>query len=180
MYARVPQVYKPSTQFGKADQWPVISRMPLNKEDKEEILFVEAAFILDHLKRAEDAGDPRRHVCLVARSNDLLERYRSFCRDAGVETYLLRANKKDDLTIPGLRLGTMHRVKGLEFDALIIAGVNEGVIPNACLVEDQDNPSAVEENELMERSLLFVAAARAKKEVLVTCHGKPSRFLGPA
>jgi len=36
------------------------------------------------------------------------------------------------------------------------------------------------ESEINERALLYVAATRAKKEVLVTCFGKPSRFLNAA
>jgi len=71
----------------------------------------------------------------------------------------------------------MHRVKGLEFDHLVIAGVNEGIVPLQMVLEGQDNPLAVEENELRERALLYVSATRAKKNVLVTSFGKKSRFL---
>jgi superfamily I DNA/RNA helicase len=72
----------------------------------------------------------------------------------------------------------MHRVKGLEFDVMIIAGVNEGIIP--LIYPDLDaegNEFAVEEHETKERSLLYVAATRAKKDVLITSSGQPSRLI---
>ena len=37
--------------------------------------------------------------------------------------------KKNDPGEPGVRLGTMHRVKGLEFPVMLLAGVNSGVVP---------------------------------------------------
>jgi superfamily I DNA/RNA helicase len=68
-------------------------------------------------------------------------------------------------------------VKGLEFDHMFIAGANEGVIPLAYAVQDASDETTRQERELAERSLLYVAATRAKRHVLVTSHGKPSPFL---
>ena len=69
----------------------------------------------------------------------------------------------------------MHRVKGLEFDYMYVAGINEGVIPLNIL--DSDDPTIIKEHEQRERSLLYVAITRAKRFCAVTGFGKFSRFI---
>lgn len=71
----------------------------------------------------------------------------------------------------------MHRVKGLEFDRMVIAGVNDGVVPLAVALDGAADPTAAAERDLAERSLLYVAATGAKREALITSHGTPSPFL---
>jgi superfamily I DNA/RNA helicase len=71
----------------------------------------------------------------------------------------------------------MHRVKGLEFDRVIIAGVNDGIIPYEGTGSDTSDPVVQRESEIHEKALLYVAATRAKKEVIVTSFGKASKFL---
>ena len=60
----------------------------------------------------------------------------------------------------------MHRVKGLEFDRMVIASVNENLVPLAAVVHDDDGPERTAA-ETAERALLYVAATRAKKELVV-------------
>ena len=73
---------------------------------------------------------------------------------------------------------TMHNTKGLEFDRVIITGLEEGLFPR------DDDPQELEE----ERRLFYVAITRARHELALTScryrrlHGKltdflPSRFL---
>lgn len=137
----------------------------------------ETDFIVKHLKQLESEGVPINSVCLVCRTHGLLVQYEAALQSAGFTTYLIKRSAAENRSTPGLRLATMHRVKGLEFDHLIIAGVNEGIVPLQMVLEGQDNPLAVEENELRERALLYVAATRAKKNVLVTSFGKKSRLI---
>ena len=77
----------------------------------------------------------------------------------------------------GLRLATMHRVKGLEFDRLVIAGVNDGVVPLAVGELKSADGAVREEAEKRERALFYVAVTRARREVLITCHGKASGWI---
>lgn len=74
---------------------------------------------------------------------------------------------------------TMHNTKGLEFERVIITGLEEGLFPR------KDDPRELEE----ERRLFYVAITRAHQEVTLTScrrrrlHGRfldlmPSRFLG--
>ena len=70
----------------------------------------------------------------------------------------------------------MHRVKGLEFPVMILAGVNGGVVPLR-VASIEGDPTARAEHEERERSLLFVAATRARDHLIVTSCGSPSPFL---
>jgi superfamily I DNA/RNA helicase len=76
----------------------------------------------------------------------------------------------------GVRLATMHRVKGLEFPVMIVAAVNAGMVPMRVASADGD-PTARTEHEERERSLLFVAATRARDHLIVTSFGTASPFL---
>lgn len=75
-----------------------------------------------------------------------------------------------------LRLANMHRVKGLEFRCMVIAGVSEDRIPLMIASLDDDETGKAE-HEARERSLLFVSATRARDRLIVTCSGEPSRYL---
>jgi superfamily I DNA/RNA helicase len=76
----------------------------------------------------------------------------------------------------GVRLATLHRVKGLEFPVMIVAGVNSRVLPMR-LASVEGDLTARGEHEERERSLLFVAATRARDSLTVTSWGTPSPFL---
>ena len=137
----------------------------------------EIAFILCCLEEAEKDGEELSGICLVARTRDFLKQYQGALHAAGREVCFIRRSEPEDRRRPGLRLATMHRVKGLEFNQVIIAGVNDGIVPLEGGEESSADPVIGRENETRERSLLYVAATRAKKKVIVTSFGKPSRFL---
>jgi superfamily I DNA/RNA helicase len=84
----------------------------------------------------------------------------------------------EDSSKPGVRMATMHRVKGLEFDRVVVAGMSEELMPWRAQVMRSEDASVRREAEAMERGLLYVAVTRAKRGVLVTAHGKPSGWIG--
>ena len=117
------------------------------------------------------------NTCIVARTNSLLQKYEDSLMHRGIATCRIRRSYSEDRNAPGVRLATMHRVKGLEFDNIIVAGVNAGVLPLSRALEQAFDEVSLEEVEKSEKSLLYVAVTRARKNVLVTCFGKPSGYL---
>jgi superfamily I DNA/RNA helicase len=138
----------------------------------------EIEYITEYLQQLENEKDSLKEVCLVARTNSLLKQYESALTEKGIDIYFIRRSVAEDRKASGLRMATMHRVKGLEFDRVIIAGVNDGVVPFEGVETGTSDPVIKKESEVHERALLYVSATRAKKEVLVTCFSEPSRFLG--
>jgi superfamily I DNA/RNA helicase len=66
---------------------------------------------------------------------------------------------------------------GLEFAKVILFGVSESSLPQKQAI--QGLVEAEREDALLrERSLLYVAATRARDELVVTWNGKPSELLG--
>jgi len=71
----------------------------------------------------------------------------------------------------------MHRSKGMEFSRVILAGIDDTHVPPAATlraVPEEERAEAL----LRERSLLYVAASRARDELVVTWSGKRSGLLG--
>ncbi|MCX0274241.1 UvrD-helicase domain-containing protein [Nocardia zapadnayensis] len=77
-----------------------------------------------------------------------------------------------------VHVGTMHRFKGLEYQRMILAGVADSLVPAKRVLEmKQVDPVRYRTELKRARSLLFVAATRARDSVLISWHGKKSRFL---
>ena len=59
-----------------------------------------------------------------------------------------------------------------------MASMNEGLVPLSAAIETSGDDTAQESAETEERSLVYVAATRAKKELLILSYGAPSPLLG--
>ncbi|MFF9115017.1 UvrD-helicase domain-containing protein [Streptomyces massasporeus] len=78
----------------------------------------------------------------------------------------------------GVHIGTMFRFKGLEYQRMIIAGVTDGLVPRDGVRQRRTTDPARYRREMQRaRSLLFVAATRARDSLDVFWHGEPSPFL---
>ena len=71
---------------------------------------------------------------------------------------------------------TMHRAKGTEFAKILLFGLSTGSIPIRLDAYKYDT-AEYEDAMLRERSLLYVAASRARDELVITYHGSPSELL---
>ena len=122
-------------------------------------------------------GVKQETICLVARTNkQLIEDYIPGLLSAKIDYLLLNSDTSDDAG-EGVRLATMHRVKGLEFHHVIIVGVNAGLIP----WESSQKLDDIEQydSELQERCLFHVACTRARDTLTITSYGIASSFMKP-
>lgn len=118
------------------------------------------------LKQLADDSIEQRQVCIAARTNDDVESIAEGLQKAGVATLRLERSTPDDPSAPGVRVATMHRIKGLEFDVVIIAAY-KGATKYAEAFAREEDAGVSGETEVAERSLLHVAATRAKRNLFV-------------
>ena len=85
---------------------------------------------------------------------------------SGTQLLKLDSNTADDVTTLGIRLATMHRIKGLEFSVIIIASYR-GAREYAEQFSNDEDAGVTEEAEMSERCLLHVAATRAKRNLFL-------------
>lgn len=140
----------------------------------------EQRFLVELIQSLEGIGQSLASTCVAARNNDTVRTLAERFEAAGITTRVITAEQADDPSETALRLATMHRVKGLEFDHMVIPGLNAGVLPDRGVLgrcADQVSKDAFEQQE---RSLLHVAATRARKRLVVTYCGEPSALLQQA
>lgn len=123
-----------------------------------------------HIRRilqqlADDSLEPRQ-VCIAARTNDDLDLIAAGLKQAGVKFLRLERLTPDDSTVSGVRIATMHRIKGLEFGVVIISGYRGAASYAASFAQDEDS-GVTEDTDAAERCLLHVAATRAKRNLFL-------------
>ena len=92
-----------------------------------------------------------------------------------VETVRVR-REAEEVEREGIRVATMHRLKGLEFRRVLLAGVQAGQVPLAPATRGSD-AALREDLEKQERCLFYVACTRARDELAITGNGLRSPFL---
>ena len=134
-------------------------------------------FVADLLAQRKREGMSLGEICIVARIKRELERLEGVLHAAGIPYYVLNPSSSDQENKGAVRLGTMHRVKGLEFDEMILVGLNKGIVPLAIAVDSKGDVVEKRQVELEERALLYVAITRAKKRAMLLSYGEVSEFL---
>jgi len=135
----------------------------------------EVSFIDKYIQNIKKE-DVDSRICIVARTQKIIDAYSQYFTNKNVFTVKISRNTKDNISNKGIRLATMHRVKGLDFDHVIIASMNDGIVPLE-VSEKSDEQQIEDEKLLREKSIVFVAATRAKKSLLVTYYGNKSVIL---
>ncbi|TVQ16942.1 MAG: DNA helicase, partial [Leptolyngbya sp. DLM2.Bin15] len=116
-------------------------------------------------------------VCLTFRTNTLMEKFEIALKNMGMPVKRIHRDQPDNPLEDGIRIGTMHRVKGLQFNYVFLPALNAEVLPLQAGLDQCADDTAQQHFINGERSLLHVAATRAKKQVLVSYYGQPSPFL---
>lgn len=135
----------------------------------------ELKYIHEYIEKIKKV-DNESKICIVLRTQKLVDTYYDYFSSKDFQTLKISRNSKDDLSNTNVRIATMHRVKGLDFDHVIISSMNKGIVPLETS-EISDEELINKEYLQKEKSLVFVAATRAKKSLLVTFYGLKSEFL---
>ena len=136
----------------------------------------ELSYINDCISDLQDRCVPMKNICIVARTNQLVKDYSALLTKSGHSVYQIKRSKADDLSHDGIRIATMHRVKGLEFQYVFIVSANNRIVPLEAAIDHSD-PVAERESYTAEKCLLYVALTRAQKQAYITCYGRKSDFL---
>jgi superfamily I DNA/RNA helicase len=112
-------------------------------------------------------------IAVLVRESRQRERLISGLAERGVT---VRAVEREHIK-PGQPVAmTMHRAKGTEFSKVLLFGIDQGSIPRP-LRDEQYAEDAWADALLRERSLLYVAATRARDELALSWSGDPSQLL---
>ena len=84
---------------------------------------------------------------------------------------LLQGGEEQDADEDGVSMMSLHRAKGLEFDTVVLAGVEEGLLPHQRALDEGEAGVAEE------RRLLYVGITRARNHLMLTS-ARVRRFFG--
>lgn len=134
----------------------------------EEIDWIASRIRILQTQTGYDAKD----ICIVLRTNDAAQNYAAALRHRSIPIVPISRSRPDDPDMDGVRTATMHRVKGLEFKAVFIAGIDSS-FPRLPSSNDADAEAAL----AAERALLYVAASRASDLLFFSASGSWSPML---
>nr|WP_240959848.1 3'-5' exonuclease [Rhodococcus sp. HNM0563] len=137
-------------------------------------LAAEYDLIAEHVSTwLEKKVDPESIGLLVTTKKEGQELARSL-GERGVTVTFVDRDSAGKRNVP--QVMTMHRSKGMEFAKVVLVGVSATNLPRNYIVDalpEGDRDAALQR----ERSLLYVAATRARDELIVVWVGEPSKLL---
>lgn len=136
------------------------------QEDVDHIRAIMCAQLGNDAMSADEMAQQARRVCVVSRTNRGLDALSAELEAQKVGFLRLTGETPDNAGDPGIRLATMHRVKGLEFDIVILAGY-KGASAYAATISREEDAGVAEDTEQAERCLLLVAATRARRYLAI-------------
>ena len=122
---------------------PVLERFDTQKE--------QIAFLARYLATLQTSGEALRAVCVVSRTTGERDAIKKHLLARDIEVEVIDRDAIDDAAHVGVRLATMHRVKGLEFERVVMASMNEGLVPLSVAIAGKGDDTARESAETEER-----------------------------
>jgi superfamily I DNA/RNA helicase len=153
--------------YRSARRGPAPQMMPAKDDDEQ------FANIAELVGEWLDLGVAPGTIAVLARSNNRAKHVQDALAQHGISAELL-TNAKSHLTRPVVL--TMHTAKGMEFSRVVLFDASEGSIPLPWALQEYA-PEEMDDALLRERSLLYVAASRARDELVVSWKGAPSSLL---
>lgn len=135
---------------------------------------MEAVDLVEAVNAWHGRGIAWEDIAVAARTRVVRDRARTALVGAGIPT----REVGEDHDAHAVCCTTMHGMKGLEFRAVALVGVDAESVPNKqAITSESQDPTLHEQDLQQERNLVFVAATRAREELRVSWVGQPSRFL---
>lgn len=124
----------------------------------------------------DSSSSPISHYCVVTRTNSEVLAIKENLEKIGIKTGIIKPNEAESTQEDVVKLATVHRVKGLEFDHVILASANDGLIPLEVALRGKGDAISKEDADTEERSLVYVALTRARKNAFVLSYGNVSSY----
>lgn len=137
----------------------------------------QSEYLTNYLKGKEQNGVPLGNICVVARINKEVDSLAENLKRLGIKVRKITADSLEYGHDDAVRIATMHRVKGLEFDEMVLASINQGLVPLDMVLNGKSDNVEIRQADLEERALVYVAVTRAKKVALVLSYGEASPYL---
>lgn len=130
--------------------------------------------VADHYISQWLDSDRDVHIGVMCRTRGQISRVVSGLADKGIDAVATRNAER--ASHEQVSVMTMHGAKGMEFTHVLLMGVGKDLMPLRFRLKDLSEEDAREALQ-RERSLLYVAASRARDELVITATGEPSDLL---
>ena len=139
------------------------------KDSEEQNLYI-VRLIRAMLKQ----GYALNEIAVVAKFNKNLQLILDDLQKKGIPSTLFGTGQDEGFDSEKVKLITMHSIKGLEFKVVILADLNNDIIPFPSRgLSDEER----KDEEILERKLLYVGMTRAQEKLFMCSYGTPSKFI---
>jgi superfamily I DNA/RNA helicase len=137
----------------------------------------ELAALIDRVRTWREHGISASDIVVVARTATLCDSAVSALESAQLPAIRVRPHAKPPAG-ERVHVMTMHRIKGLEYRAVAVIGAGTRLLPLPAAITSAAVDAIQHAQDIRgERSLLFVAATRAREHLALTWNGEASPFL---
>lgn len=134
----------------------------------------EAEYIAETIENGLKNKYDYKDIAIISKFKNQLKDIKIFLEKNNIPYKELESNEELDFNEDCVKLLTMHCAKGLQFKAVIIAGLNDKIIPSRDFANEFEDSDFVES---IDRRLLYVGMTRATEELFLSSYGNPSKFI---
>ncbi|WP_196000410.1 UvrD-helicase domain-containing protein [Clostridium sp. 1001271B_151109_B4] len=134
----------------------------------------EAEYIAETIENELKNKYDYKDIAIISKFKNQLKDIKIFLEKNNIPYRELKSNEELDFNEDCVKLLTMHCAKGLQFKAVIIAGLNDKIIPSRDFANEFEDSDFIES---IDRRLLYVGMTRATEELFLSSYGNPSKFI---
>lgn len=134
----------------------------------------EAEYIAETIENELKNKYDYKDIAIISKFKNQLKDIKIFLEKNNIPYKELESNEELDFNEDCVKLLTMHCAKGLQFKAVIIAGLNDKIIPSRDFANEFEDSDFVES---IDRRLLYVGMTRATEELFLSSYGNPYKFI---